>query len=56
MRKIKVYATTNYVGCKSEDTFEVSDDATDNEINEMAQEYIEEMIDTGWYEVDENET
>jgi len=54
MRKFKVFATTNYVGCKAEDEFEVEDDATEQEIEDTARVMIAEMLDTGWYEVDEN--
>lgn len=50
MRKIIVYATTSIVGAKREDSFEVEDDATEEEINEIAEEYINELIETGWYE------
>jgi len=54
MRTIIVYATTNYVGCKSEDEFEVEDDATDEEINETAQVMIAEMCESGWYEKEDS--
>jgi len=56
MRTIVVYVTTGYVGSKNEDEFEVEDDATEEEISEMAEEYISQLSESGWYEKEEKET
>ena len=50
MRTIIVYATTGYVNSGKQEEFEIEDDATDEEINDIAEEYIQEMIESGWYE------
>ena len=55
MKKIKVYADSGYVGCKVEDFIEVEDTATEEEIEEIAREAINELIDIGWYEVEETD-
>jgi len=55
MKKIKVYVDSGYVGCKNENVIEVEDDATEEEIEELAGEAIYEMIDIGWYEVDDTD-
>ncbi len=53
MRTIFVYATTGYINSGKEESFEVEDNATDDEISDIAQEYIDEMIESGWYEKEE---
>ena len=55
MRTITVYVTTGYAGAENTETFEVPDDMSDEEISEIAQEYIQEMTDSGWYDSDEGE-
>lgn len=54
MRKIRVYVSTNKVGSECYDDFEVEDDYTEEEINELAEERILDMIDTYWEEIYDN--
>ena len=48
MKTIKVTVTTGFVGAKREDTFEIDDDATDEEIEDTAQEAMFNMIEWSW--------
>lgn len=52
MRKIRVYVSTNKVGSECYDDFEVEDDYTEEEINELAEERILDMIDTYWEKIE----
>lgn len=52
MRKIRVYVSTNKVGSECYDEFEVEDDCAEEEINELAEEYILDMINTYWKEIE----
>lgn len=53
MRKIKVTASTRYIGSESVDYFEVEDNATEEEINEIATQVLNELVDFHWEEVKE---
>lgn len=54
MRKIKIWVSTGYVGASKEEVFEVEDDATDEEINDIALEILfGSMIDFNWHEIEE---
>ncbi len=53
MKKIKVSVSTGYTGSKREDEFEIEDDATEEEINEVALEVMFQLIDFGWMEVED---
>lgn len=55
MRKIKVYVNTGFVNAKHEETFEVEDDTTDEELDEMVEDFLNNCIEYGYYEVDEND-
>ena len=49
-RKIKVCVETGYAGCNHEDEFEVEDDVTENEIDEIAWELACNYITVNWWE------
>lgn len=51
MKKIKVTVQTQKVGSKCEITFEIEDDATEEEIEEVAMASMFDMIDWTWQEV-----
>lgn len=51
MKTIKVWVGTGYVGSLVKDTIEVEDDATEEEIDEMYQQWIWNVINAGWSEV-----
>lgn len=51
MKEIKVFVGTNKVGSTCTRTFDVDDDATEREIEEMAWECACDMIDFYWEEV-----
>lgn len=51
MRKIRVYLNTDLAGCTIEDEFEVDDNASNDEIEEMAKESMFDHIDWGWEEI-----
>ena len=53
MRNIEVYVNTNKVGSRCSETIEVEDDATDDEINQLAHETMLEMIEWDWKELPE---
>jgi hypothetical protein len=46
--KIEVYVALNLVGCERRGTIEVDDDATDEEIEEMARDWLWDHIDWGF--------
>ena len=50
MRKVKVCIETGYAGCNHEDEFEVEDDVTENEIDEIAWELACNYITVNWWE------
>lgn len=52
MRTIVVTLNIGYVGAMREDTFEVYDDATEDEIAEQAFGVMQEMVSWDWYEKD----
>lgn len=51
MKKIKVYVATDKIGSECYDEFEIEDDATEEEIDKEAGDYIWNMIDSYWEEV-----
>lgn len=53
MRKIKLWIETGFVGGDYEEIIEVDDNATDEEIWEEANIFLDEYIGHGWYELDE---
>lgn len=53
MRLIKGQTSTGFAGAKHEWDFEVEDDATDEEIAEMAHQLAFESIDWSYWEVTE---
>lgn len=50
MRKIKWQCDTGFAGCIHEDEFEVEDDATEEEINEMVEQEVNNYIEWTWWE------
>lgn len=51
MRTIKVTIETGYVGCDHVSVFEVADDASDADIDEMVADVVGNYISTSWEEV-----
>lgn len=51
--KIKIHVSIGLVGCRREATIDVEDDATEDEIDEIAQEAMFEMISWGWCRADD---
>ena len=50
MRKITFYVATGFVGANYEIVVEVPDDIEDSELCEMAEDFMHDHIDYGWYE------
>ena len=50
MRSITLYVDTGFVGGDSYEDIEVPDDTTDEELDEMAQEFMNDHISYGWTE------
>ena len=50
MRSVTLYVENEYVGADYYKTIEVPDDTTDDEINEMAQDFMNYHIKWGWSE------
>jgi len=47
-RTVTVWVTSNLVGCKHSTDFEVDEDATDEEIEEMAMDTKAQLMDWGY--------
>lgn len=52
MKKIKYEISTGYCGADYRGEFEVEDDATDEEIEEMIEQEVWNYIEYSWSEVD----
>ena len=50
MRSITLYVETGFVGGDYHETIEVPDDTTDEELMEIAQEFMQEYVSYGWTE------
>jgi hypothetical protein len=50
MKTIKVYASVGLVGCKVSTDIKVEDDASEEEINDLAFEVLFELVNWGWEE------
>ena len=48
MKTLEVYVSVGLVGCRRSETIEVEDDATEEEIEEVARETMFSMIEWGW--------
>lgn len=48
MKKVKVWVSTKKVGSRCDDSFEIEDNATEEEIEELAEEVMWEMVDWNW--------
>lgn len=55
MKKIKVSVSTNYIQCKTSTVIEVEDNATKDEIAELALDAVNEMVDIDWHELEDGE-
>lgn len=55
MRTIRYYIAMGIQGCEYEDTFEVEDDATDQQIEDAARDAAFDHIDWGFEEVKPDE-
>lgn len=53
--KIKVWAKTDVVGSKTEDTIELPEHLTEDEINEEAHDYIFNFVEWGWERVSDED-
>lgn len=53
MRKIKCFCSTGYVGSRREENIEVEDDATEDELQEEFQNWLNNNTDMGWCEIKE---
>ena len=53
MRTIKATISLGYLGADVEFEFEVTDDATEEEINERCQEYATDYIEIDWVWVED---
>lgn len=53
MRKIKAYLTPDQTGCDLEVEFEVTDSASDDEVERLAWEELCDKVDWYWEEVNE---
>lgn len=51
--KIRVWASTDVVGSKTEDVIDLPDEMTEEEIEAEAKDYIFQFVDWGWKKVDE---
>ena len=52
-KKIKLYVSTGMVGSEIEEVIEIEDDATEEEIKEMAKDWLFNTIDWGYWEDNE---
>lgn len=50
MKVIKIHVSTGYVGSTKTDVLMVEDDATEEEIKELALQWLWENVDFAWYE------
>ena len=50
-----MWASLNLVGCEIDDVIEVDDDTTDDEINDMQQDWLSNHTDGGWEEIEESD-
>lgn len=55
MKKIKLFVDTGWAGCDHEEIVEVNDNITEEELDEMAEDFRSECISYGWCEVEEGE-
>lgn len=52
MRKIKFYVEAGYCGANYSEVIEVDDNTTDDELNSMAFDYMQNYIGYGWEELE----
>ena len=50
MRTISVYLSIGYSGAEREDTLEIDDDASEDQIEEMVRDWAYDYINWGWQE------
>ena len=55
MKKYKVSVSTGYVGSERTDIIEIEDDATEEQITEECMQSVYEMIDIGYWEVEDDD-
>lgn len=48
MKTIEIHVSIGLVGCRRTTTIEVEDDATDDEIEEVARESMFELVEWSW--------
>ena len=51
MREIKLWVETGFCGACHEETIKVDDDCTNEELDELAKEFLYESISYGWEEL-----
>lgn len=47
--KVTFWIETGYAGCGYEETFDVADDATEEDLENMMQDFLSNHIDYGYY-------
>ena len=47
--KVTFYIETGFAGCNYEETFDVADDATEKDLENMMQDFLSNNIDYGYY-------
>ncbi len=52
MRYFKVHVATNKIGSGKSDVLKFEDDVTQEEIDEMCEEWVWDNIEADWHEVD----
>ena len=55
MRKIKLWVETGIIGGEHEEIIEVKDDITEEDLDELAIEFMWDHVECGWEEVKEEE-
>lgn len=54
MRKIRLWIETGFAGCNYEDVIEIEDDSTDKDIEIEMLAFLQNNIDYGWCEVEDD--
>ena len=54
MRKVKISLSTGFAGANYENIIEVEDDITEEELEEICEEFVWDHISVGWKYIDED--
>lgn len=55
MKKIKWYINTGFATASHKGEWEVEDDVTDEELNDMLRDEVSSNIDAGWYPAEQDD-